>query len=392
MRARLSRSVVLAASIAFAASAASAADVAPVRIPAILSETGAGAFLGSAEARTLAVVQTYVNAHGGVRGRPVQFDVRDDQTTPQTTVQLASQLAAEKVAMVIGPSSPQGCAAVQPLVEKSGPVTYCLIQSVHPAPGGFVFATGHDSKDVVAVALRYLRERNLTHVALLMGTDASGADFDRGFEAAFAQPENASIKPVAHEHFAAADLSVAAQVSRIKAATPDVLITWTAGTPFGTVARGAFEGGLGIPILTSGANMTLAQMEQYSSFLPKDMLFAGQIAWTPGGVPPGPVRDAQALFVRTLKAASYASDAGYTTVWDPAMLLVDALRKIGPDVSAEQLRAYLAGVHGWVGIDGVYDFTKIPQRGLGENAGEILGWHPAEKAFVAVSKPAGYLR
>jgi branched-chain amino acid transport system substrate-binding protein len=392
MRARLSRLVVFAASIALAASAASAADVAPVRIPAILSLTGAGAFLGSAEARTLAVVQVYVNAHGGVRGRPVQFDVRDDQTTPQTTVQLASQLASEKVAMVIGPSSPQGCAAVQPLVEKNGPVTYCLIQSVHPAPGGFVFATGHDSKDVVAVALRYLRERNLNRVALLMGTDASGADFDRGFEAAFAQPENAAIKPVAHEHFAAADLSVAAQVSRIKAAAPDVLITWTAGTPFGTVARGAFEGGLGIPILTSGANMTLAQMEQYGSFLPKDMLFAGQIAWTPGGVPPGPVRDAQALFVRTLKAAGYASDAGYTTVWDPALLFVDALRKLGPDVNAEQLRAYLAGVHGWVGIDGTYDFTKIPQRGLGENAGEILGWHPVEKAFVAVSKPAGYLR
>ena len=56
-------------------------------------------------------------------------------------------------------------------------------------------------------------------------------------------------------------------------------------------------------------------------------------------MPPGAVRDAQALFVATLKAAGYASDAGYTTVWDPAMLLVDALRKIGADASAEQLRA-----------------------------------------------------
>jgi branched-chain amino acid transport system substrate-binding protein len=392
MRGRLSRSVVLAVLVAVAASAASAADAVPLRIPAVLSLTGAGAFLGSAEGHTLQVVQAYVNAHGGVRGRPVEFDVRDDQTTPQTTVQLATQLIAAKNAVVIGPSSRQGCAAVQPLVERSGPVTYCLIQSVHPAPGGFVFATGHDSKDVVAVALRYLRERKLERVALLMGTDASGADFDRGFEAAFAQPDNTALHVVAHEHFAAADLSVAAQLARIKAAAPDVLITWTAGTPFGTVARGAYEAGLTIPILTSGANMTLAQMQQYGTFLPKDILFAGQIAWTPGGAPPGPVRDAQTLFVRTLKAAGYTSDAGYTTVWDPAFLIVDALRKIGPDASAEQLRAYLAGVRGWAGINGVYDFIRIPQRGLSENAGEILGWDPAGRDFIARSLPAGYLR
>ena len=388
----LLQALLLAALTALAGASASAADPVPVRIPALLSLTGAGAFLGTAEARTLQVVQRYVNARGGIRGRPVEFDVLDDQTTPALAVQLVSQVLASKTPVLIGPSSPQVCQAVLPLVEKTGPVTYCLIQSVHPAPGGFAFATGHDSKDVVAVALRYLRERGMQRVALLMGTDASGQDFDRGFDAAFAEPENASLRPVAHEHFAAADLSVSAQVARIKAAAPDVLVTWTAGTPFGTVARGAFEAGLTVPILTSGANMTLAQMEQYGTFLPKEMLFAGQIAWTPGGVPPGPVRDAQLLFVRTLKAAGYASDAGYTTVWDPAMLVVDALRRIGPDATGEQLRAYIANLRGWVGINGIYDFQRIPQRGLNENAGEILGWNPAQKDFVALSKPAGRVR
>src|SRR5262249_29622633 len=102
MRGRTSRSVALGLLIALGASVASAADAPAVHVPAILSLTGAGAFLGSAEAHTLAVAQQYVNAHGGVRGRPVSFDVLDDQTVPQTTVQLASRLAAEKVAVAIG--------------------------------------------------------------------------------------------------------------------------------------------------------------------------------------------------------------------------------------------------------------------------------------------------
>lgn len=384
-------SALLSASVALA-SGAGAQTGAPVRISAILSLTGAGAFLGTSENRALEMIAGYVNQHGGVGGRPVQFVTLDDQSSPQVAVQLAGQLIANKTALVIGPSIPQICAAVMPLVEKNGPLTYCLNQSVHPAAGSFVYSTGDDSKDVAAIVLRYLRERGLNRVATLMATDGAGQDFDRMYDTAFALPENAGLHLVAHEHFNASDLSVAAQIANIKSAAPQVLVTWSAGTPFGTALRGTYEAGLAIPVVTSGANMNLAQMEQYSAFIPKEMLFSGQIAWTPGSVGPGPVRDAQLEYARTIKAAGYASDAGYTVVWDPARLFVDALRHLGPDASSEAVRAYLANLRGWVGIDGVYDFGRVPQRGLDENAGEILAWDPVHKAFIAVSKPGGHVR
>ncbi len=70
---------------------------------------------------------------------------------------------------------------------------------------------------------------------------------------------------VAHEHFKGEDLSVAAQMTKIKAAGPDVLVGWTTGTPFGTVLRNMSEAGLGIPILTTAGDLSDAQMRGYAS-------------------------------------------------------------------------------------------------------------------------------
>jgi len=47
------------------------------------------------------------------------------------------------------------------------------------------------------------------------------------------------------------------------------------------------------------------------------------------------------------------------------MILVAALRKIGPDATPQQLRTYISGLKNFVGVNGPYDFVKYPQRGLG---------------------------
>jgi len=36
--------------------------------------------------------------------------------------------------------------------------------------------------------------------------------------------------------------------------------------------------------------------------------------------------------------------------------------------------AYLAKLHGWVGLDGVYDFIGFPQRGIGVTLVLIMRW------------------
>ena len=73
------------------------------------------------------------------------------------------------------------------------------------------------------------------------------------------------------------------------------------------------------------------------------------------------------------------------------MLFVEALRKLGPDASADQIHDYLIHLHGWVGVNGVYDFGDGSQRGIGENAQEMAQWNAAKHTWVRASRPHGYL-
>ena len=363
-----------------------------MQIDAILSLTGAGAFLGQDELRTLTVIAGIVNGRGGIRGHRIAFRALDDQSSPQVAVQLAGELIAKKVAMLLGPTIPQTCAAVLPLIEKNGPVMFCLNPAIHPAPGSYGFSSGEDSKDGATVVLRYLHGHGITRIATLMATDGSGQDMDKSLEYAFALPEFAGMQLVAKEHFAPADISVSAQLARIKTAAPGALLSWCAGTPLGTVLRGASEAGVAIPIVTTGGNMNRVQMEQYAAFLPKEMLFTSQIAWIPGTDGPGPIRDAQRFYTKAITRAGYRPDAGYTLVWDPAFLYIAALERLGVDADAAAVRAYITKLRGWIGIDGVYDFVGFPQRGLDASSGQVSGWDPVKRDFVAVSKRAGYIR
>jgi branched-chain amino acid transport system substrate-binding protein len=364
----------------------------PVQIDAILSLTGAGAFLGQDELRTLDVIAGLVNARGGVHGHRVIFHVLDDQSSPQIAVQLAGTLIAKNAPMLLGPTIPQTCAAVLPLIEKSGPVMFCLNPAIHPVAGSYGFSSGEDSKDGAIVVLRYLHGKGITRVATLMATDGSGQDMDRSLEYAFALPEFAGMQLVAKEHFAPTDIGVSAQLARIKTSAPQALLSWCAGTPLGTVLRGANEAGFNLPIVTTGGNMNRVQMEQYAGFLPKDMLFTSQIAWIPGTVGPGPIRDAQRFYTTAITRAGYRPDAGYTLVWDPALLYIAALEKLGVAADASAIRSFITKTRGWIGIDGVYDFVGFPQRGLDASSGQVSAWNAAKRDFVAVSKRAGYVR
>jgi branched-chain amino acid transport system substrate-binding protein len=77
------------------------------------------------------------------------------------------------------------------------------------------------------------------------------------------------------------------------------------------------------------------------------------------------------------------------SAWDPAMLLVEALRALGPDATAAKIRDHLVHLKGWIGADGPYDFTAAPQRGIGENNVVMVHWNVEKSAGVAMSNFGG---
>ena len=362
----------------------------PYDIQAILSLTGGASFLGKAEQTALQLIEKSTNEQGGIQGRPVHFVFHDDQSSPQTAVQLASQVVAGKPAVQIGPNLVAMCNGVAPLV-KNGPVMYCLSPGIHPEAGSYAFTSSVSTVDLSRALIRYFRSRGWTRIALMTSTDASGQDAERGIDGNLALPENKGVQVVAREHFNPTDVSVAAQIEKIKAAKPQAFIAWSTGAPIGTIFKAVTQAGLDVPMGTTDGNMTFAQMTQYAAFLPKQ-LYIPAAGWAMHGTdvkrPPG-VAAAQARFEAAYKATGAEPDVAAALAWDPGSIVIDALRKLGPKATAPQVREYLSHLKGYAGVDGIYDFERVPQRGLDVQDAVVTRWMPDKKRWLPVSQPAG---
>ena len=98
---------------------------------------------------------------------------------------------------------------------------------------------------------------------------------------------------------------------------------------------------------------------------------------------------AQKVMFDAYAAAKVTPDISAALAWDAGILAVDALRSAGRNATPEQVRAFLAGTQGWAGINGIYDFTKVPQRGLDTDDAVVTRWQPDKKIWTIVSKPGG---
>ena len=362
----------------------------PYEINAILSLTGGASFLGTAEQKSLQLAEKWVNENGGIQGRPLKFVFQDDQSSPQTAVQLASQVVARRPAVEIGANLVAMCNAMAPLMQ-NGPVMYCLSPGIHPEAGSFVFTSSVSTHDLSSALIRYFRLKGWTRIAVMTSTDASGQDAEKGIKANLATPENSEVTAVAWEHFNPTDVSVSAQIQNIKAAKPQALIAWSTGAPVGTIFKGAVQGGLDIPVGTTDGNMTHAQMSRYADFLPKQLYIpaASWVMYSSSAKRDPAIEAAQERFAAVFKAAGAVPDVASALAWDPAMVVIDALRKLGPDATATQLRDHIAQLKGFAGIDGIYDFTREAQRGLNLDNAVVTLWDPAKKNWTPVSAPTG---
>ena len=190
--------------------------------------------------------------------------------------------------------------------------------------------------------------------------------------------------------FNPSDVSASSQIQRIKGANPQALIAWSTGSAIGTVFKAIGEAALNVPVATTDGNMTYAQMAQYASFLPKE-LYIPSPEWLPNAPKDAPQAqvDAKNAFYSAFSGSSEKPDAASSFAWDPAMLVVTALRKLGPSATAQQLRDYLSNIQGVAGVNGIYDFKKTPQRGVNDSSVYVTRWDPSQKTWIVVSQSRG---
>ena len=364
------------------------AQPSPLRIDVITSDTGGFAFIGARSDESLKILQATVNASGGINGRPLQFVFSDDQSSPVVAVQLANAAIARGAQVILGPLSGAACAAVVPLVATAGPLNYCLSPVVTGPPGSYVFTTGAGTAANNVAMVRFFRNENWRRIAILAANDASCTGGEHDIDAALALPENREMHVVAREHFAPNDLSIAAQVAQIKAAKAQAILPCASGSIFGTVVHALHDSGLDIPTSSSAASMVYDQLKSYGGVLPRNLYFATLRGFIPDPqIGKGPIKDNQDRFFAAFSAAHVRPEYQDAFVWDPAMIVVDALRRAGPNPTAAAMHAYIESLHSWTGIAGVYYFSDNSQRGITGRALQIVRWDSARSTFSVAAAP-----
>jgi len=328
-----------------------------------------------------------VNKRGGVDRQPIHFVFQDDQTSPQVAVQLVTSLIAKGVPLILGPSISGTCRAVAPLVQK-GPMVYCLSPGFQPPKDSYMFSASIATEDMIGVALRYFRDRGWRRIARLTTTDATGQLADTAFGSWLASAENKDLTVVADEHFGVADISTSAQMARIKSAQPQVLVVWATGTPLAAVLHAYGDSALDVPMFVTNSNMTTVQMKQYATILPREYYSAA-----PGFVidvaPSRASKAKQDEYLTAMAAAKLSNDYVAGICWDPALISVSALQKLGVRSTAQNLHDYVERLTNFPGISGIYDFTQGNQRGLTSKDIMVMRYDRARQAWQTVSNFGG---
>jgi branched-chain amino acid transport system substrate-binding protein len=363
--------------------------ITPLTIDVIASVTGSGAYLNQQIVTAIKAYEAVANASGGIRGQPIHFEIHDDSSVPQVAVSLANQIFAKHPAVILGPAVQATCNAVQALAAH-GPVMYCLSPGLLPEANSYVFAASSSIANIVPAMFRYIRTSGRHRLALIVTTDATGQRSDKMIDIATRSPENKSLDVVAYEHFSDADISVAAQVARIKAADPDFIYISASGTPFQTVMRNLSDAGLfTVPIITSTANMSAKMLAPYVKAPPSELVFNGPRFWRSTNETNVAVRNAIAEYRATYVKLGFEQTPNDDFGWDTAKIVVEAFRHLGADATSAQIHDYIENLHGFAGINGSYDFRTGDQHGLDSSSLIMLKWEAAANAYIPVSAPGG---
>jgi branched-chain amino acid transport system substrate-binding protein len=180
-------------------------------------------------------------------------------------------------------------------------------------------------------------------------------------------------------------------MARIKGSGAQAIIAWTTGAPAATVFRGMAQEGVDLPVAPTSGNQTFAAMKQWQAFLPKQLVLASAL------YPPHPpsvkldprVDSAQQAMYATLAKHGLKADNMVATSWDAGLIVASGLRKLGASATAAQLRQYIDGLTDFPGVDGIYNFNKYPQRGLGPESSTVTAYDTKTDSWVWLSQPGG---
>lgn len=250
-----------------------------ITVGVVFSQTGAISNWGQGELAAVKYVIEQANKSGKFGARKVVLIERDDRSDPRVIAQVGRELAGEgKIIAILGSSG-------------SGPTTVLKQITLearipHLAPVGapnftasnfeYFYRTYVNDEVTARAVLDIVRTKlNKRRIAVINSAEPFGEGKATQLQRYAKEFE---VEIVAHETFPVDAADMTAQLTAIKRAEPEVLVTWTGGKSLATLFKNIRQLGFKIPVMGSPTSGTLPILNAAGPDAVEGVIYPAQLA------------------------------------------------------------------------------------------------------------------
>jgi branched-chain amino acid transport system substrate-binding protein len=342
-----------------------------LKIGAIFSTSGPGAFLGVPEERGFRMKVDEINKAGGIGGRKIDVVVYDTEGNTSKAAQLARRLIeSDQVVAVVGPSSSGESLQVLPIANelKTPLIAHAGTEKMTNPVTPWVFNTPPTDRVVAAHLLSVFKKRGITQLALLSAADGFGQS---GANVVKELAPKYGVTIARHEEFNRTDADMTAQVLKAKDSPAQAMLVWSAFPAPTIIARNAAAVGYAKPMYNSFAAASKDLLVQAGpaaegSYVSSMRLLAPETLKASDSMRPAVMK-----IFNDYKAKYNEAPATFVAHSHDAMSLIEAaVRKINGPVTRDNLRAALETVT-VTGGNGIYRLSPT-SHGLDPDSNSMV--------------------
>jgi len=224
----------------------------PIRIGVVVSITGWGGFLGAPMKDAFIAIAEDANRRGGLLGRQIELIIEDDTSNPSTAVIATTKLIRDKRASVIvGPTIVDSGMAMIPTCEQEQ--TPFVVTGPVPNLGKkWVFIIGPgDIRGAARLLELVVTDLGMKRIALLHDSTNYGKVGASIYNKEITRYPGAAL--IIQERYDNSDTNMVPQLTKIKAAGPDIMILHGTGGLAAVIAKNYKQLGMKVPVIASHA-------------------------------------------------------------------------------------------------------------------------------------------
>jgi branched-chain amino acid transport system substrate-binding protein len=323
-----------------------------INIGAVLPLTGSSASIGEDQRRGIELAVAKINEDGGVLGKDLNVIVEDSANAANAAIDAAKKLVSvDEVAAVMGEYSSGVTVPLGQYLQQEG-VVHLNVGSSSPE----IADIGDKSFSVIGLdtiaskfAADELAERGLLKAAVMVPNNSYGEGVVEPFTEAFEAVGGSVTETVLYTE---GQTSYRAELERIAASSPDVVLYSAYGQDSSVINQQAFEGGMQ-ETLWFGIYLTMCTVdsapETVENQIGMDVNYVG-----PAG------QDYQEAYEAEYGESFTSTFNGYT--YDGTMLLAQAIEEAG-STDGDKIAAALKKIgSGYAGVTGDITFDDQNQR------------------------------